>query len=210
MPLDWEHLAAIAGFTTAGGWLAARTTSALTGRVLSTGAAMAACFALGMWAYHVVFGTTGFLLSLCLAWGLLVLAVVDWRDYRLPDVITLPLAAMGLGSAVLLPAEHVLDHAGAAAGAFAVLWGIGWGYKRLRGKEGMGLGDAKLAAAAGAWLGAEPLPSVLLLASVSGIVWILMSSAIRGRAQLEKRIPFGVPLTASIWIVWLYGSLVLL
>jgi prepilin signal peptidase PulO-like enzyme (type II secretory pathway) len=134
-----------------------------------------------------------------------VLAIVDWLDFRLPDLLTLPLVAAGLVAAVLLPSEHITEHAAAAALGYGLLWIIAWSYQRLRGREGLGLGDAKLAAVAGAWLGFEPLPSVLLLASVTGILWIAITAIMRGPAELSKRIPFGVPLSLAIWIVWLYG-----
>jgi len=205
MVVDWKAAAVVAVFTLAGGWLAGRTTQVLAQRAISHPATMAACALLAAWTIHVVFGTTALLLSLCLAWGLLVLAIVDWLQFRLPDVLTLPLVAGGLASAALLPSENVLDHAIAAAIGFAMLWIVAWGYRRLRGQEGLGLGDAKLGAAAGAWLGLEPLPSVLLLASLAGIVWIVLSASIRGRTALSQRIPFGVPLAFAIWIVWLYG-----
>jgi leader peptidase (prepilin peptidase)/N-methyltransferase len=193
---------------------------------------------LAIWTFHVVIGSTDFLLSLCLAWGLLVLAIVDWMDFRLPDALTLPLIVGGLVASAMrpdddvfdnasaevlghfvgvnaaatswLPGVHVLDHAIAALIGFAALWSIASLYKYLRGREGMGLGDAKLAAAAGAWLGFAPLPSVLLLASVSGILWIIVAALIRGREALSERIPFGVPLSVAIWIVWLYLPLTLL
>jgi leader peptidase (prepilin peptidase)/N-methyltransferase len=196
---------------------------------------MTACGILAIWAFHVVIGTNAFLLSLCLAWGLLVLAIVDWMDFRLPDMLTLPLIVAGLAAAAVLPAEdvfdtvsaeaigqlvgsdvsgarwltavHVLDHAIAAVIGYAALWIVAWTYRRLRRQEGLGLGDAKLAAAAGAWLGFAPLPSVLLLASISGIVWIAIGAVFHGRAELSKRIPFGVPLSVALWIVWLYEPL---
>jgi leader peptidase (prepilin peptidase)/N-methyltransferase len=205
MQLDWHPAAAAAVFTLGGGWLAARTAVVLAGRSPPLPLVMAACGLLAAWAFHVVFGATAFLLSLCLAWALLELAIVDWMDFRLPDLLTLPLVAGGLAAAAVLPAEHVWDHAAAAATGYTVLWIIAWSYRRLRGQEGLGMGDAKLAAAAGAWLGLEPLPSVLLLASGIGILWIAVATILRGRAELTKRIPFGLPLTAAVWIVWLYG-----
>jgi len=207
MQLDWQPAAEAAVFTIGGGWLAARATAALASRALPLPLAVTACGVLAAWAFHVVFGATAFLLSLCLAWGLFVLAIVDWMDFRLPDLLTLPLVACGLVAAAILPAEHVWDHAAAAAIAYTALWIIAWSYRRLRGQEGLGMGDAKLAAAAGAWLGLGPLPSVLLLASVAGILWIAIATIFRGRAELSKRIPFGLPLTAAVWIVWLYGPL---
>jgi leader peptidase (prepilin peptidase)/N-methyltransferase len=191
---------------------------------------------LALWTFHVVFVAAAIVLSLCLAWGLFALAAVDWLEFRLPDLLTLPLIAAGLIASAFLPGSDVLDdvtlppirflaaaipfhagsamvqalslvtaHAIAAAAAYLCLSLIAWSYRLLRGREGMGLGDAKLAAAAGAWLGLEPLPSVLLLASIAGIAWILASTLFRGREALSQRIPFGVPLSLAIWIVWLYG-----
>ena len=202
---DWQTIAVIVVYTFGAGWLAAWAIGAFANRAIPLVAAMAACGAIAVWTFHVVFGETAFLLSLCLAWGLLVLAVVDTLQFRLPDLLTLPLAAAGLLAAAFLPAERVLDHAVAGAIAYVALWSVAWSYRRIRGREGMGLGDAKLAAAAGAWLGLEPLPSVLLLASIGGIVWVAFAAIFRGRAELSKHIPFGVPLSFAIWIVWLYG-----
>jgi leader peptidase (prepilin peptidase)/N-methyltransferase len=176
-------------------------------RRLPLPAAMAACAVLAAWTFHVVFGATAFLLSLCLGWGLLVLAIVDWVDFRLPDLLTFPLIGCGILAATLLPAEHLWEHAAAAVIAYTLLWIIAWAYRRLRGREGLGMGDAKLAAAAGAWLGVGPLPSVLLLASLAGIAWVAIAAIFRGRATLSERIPFGVPLSIAVWIVWLYGPL---
>jgi len=205
MQLDWQPVAAAAVFTIGGGWLAARATAALASRPMPLPAAMAACGVLAGWTFYVVFGATAFLLSLSLAWALLVLAIVDWLDFRLPDLLTLPLIGGGLLASEILPAEHVSEHAAAAAIAYGALWVIGWRYQRLRGQEGLGMGDAKLAAGAGAWLGLGPLPSVLLLASIVGILWVTIAAIFRGQEELSKRIPFGVPLSVAVWIVWLYG-----
>ena len=69
------------------------------------------------------------------------------------------------------------------------------------------MGDAKLAAAGGAWLGWAPLPSVILIACAAGFLWVAAMTMIRGRAALTERIPFGVALAIGIWVVWLYGPL---
>jgi leader peptidase (prepilin peptidase)/N-methyltransferase len=235
----WQNVLAISGFTIAGGWLVVHATKLLAGRTLPLVGAIAMCGLLACWTFYVVFGLTAFVLSLCLGWALLVLAIVDWLEFRLPDVLTLPLTLAGLMAAAILPSTDSLDgtiavairaglalvrsapnpsalavmartadHAAAAAAAYAVLFAIAWLYRRLRAKEGMGLGDAKLAAAAGAWLGFAPLPSVLFLASMAGIVWVLVAGAARGKDALSQRIPFGVPLSFAIWIVWLYGPFV--
>jgi leader peptidase (prepilin peptidase)/N-methyltransferase len=119
--------------------------------------------------------------------------------------LNFPLIATGLLTAIVLPSERILDHAAAALLGYAAFAGIAWLYHRLRGQHGLGLGDAKLAAAAGAWLGVAALPSVLLLASVTGILWIAARTLVYGRSALSERIAFGLPLCLAIWLVWLYG-----
>jgi len=145
--------------------------------------------------------------SCALGWTLLVLAAIDFRTYRLPDGLTLPLAAAGLGVAAYLDRSVPLDHLiGAAASAltFAVIAVL---YRRLRGREGLGLGDAKLMGAAGAWVSWTGLPGVVLWACASAFA-LLLARSLRGEAiTLTTRFPFGPHLCAGIWLVWLYGPI---
>jgi leader peptidase (prepilin peptidase)/N-methyltransferase len=142
-----------------------------------------------------------------LAWALLVLSAVDAAIFRLPDIVTLPLLALGLGVSWLLPDKDLAGHAiGALCGA-AAFFLIAEIYRRTRGRDGLGMGDVKLAGVAGAWLGWQALPSMVLLACSAGLVWVGIGVIRRGKAVLEERIPFGVALCFGIWIVWLYGPL---
>jgi len=147
-------------------------------------------------------------LSLGLGWTLLTLAIVDARALRLPDKLTLPLLVAGLAAALALPGAPFVDHLAGAAAGYGVLAAIGWGYWRLRGQEGLGLGDAKLLAAAGAWLGWRALPSVLIIACLLALAWIAIRAAVAGRASLRRQIAFGAPLCLAIWLVWLHGPLI--
>ncbi len=79
-----------------------------------------------------------------LGWTLLALAAIDLRHYLLPDVLTLPLIPAGLAVAYALDPARLPDHALGAALGFAAFAAIGSAYRRLRGREGLGLGDAKL------------------------------------------------------------------
>lgn len=206
MRLDWDVAACLA-FTFGGGLLASRAATYLSESRFPLAAAFIVCAVSAAWTYAVVFGTKAILLSLCLAWALIVLLVVDYRAFRLPNIVTLPLACLGLIATAVLPAASVLNHVAAAAGAYLAMWGISVAYRQLRGREGLGMGDAKLAAVAGAWLGLEALPSVLLIASLAGIIWVVVAALFRGKAAFAERIPFGVPMCLTIWIVWLYGPL---
>lgn len=147
-----------------------------------------------------------------LGWGLLTLAVIDARHFLLPDVLTLPLIPAGLlvtwWSDQSAPGPALLPHhlAGAALG-FAGLAGLGWLYRRLRGREGLGLGDAKLLAAAGAWVGWGGLGSVLLWAALPALVAALIYGRLRGTLSAGMAVPFGTFLAFGFWLTWLYGPI---
>ena len=159
-------------------------------------------------ALQVMPSTQLVMISIVLGWALIVLALADISVYRLPDVITLPLIVIGLGTSWWLPTTRLHDHVIGAVLGYAVLAGIAYVYRRLRKREGLGLGDAKLVAAAGAWLGWQALPSVLLIGCGLAFVWLAVRALIQGRKTLYERLAFGAPLCAAIWWVWLIGPLV--
>lgn len=140
-----------------------------------------------------------------LGWALLAAGWIDLLHMRLPDAITLPLVPAGLAACLALRPEAVLDHAVGAAIGYAALRGVAIGYRRLRGRDGLGAGDAKLFAASGAWLGWEALPTVLLGAVLAGLMVALLLR-LSGRAiGRGTAIPFGPGLALATWLVWLYG-----
>ena len=147
-------------------------------------------------------GQTGALLwaTCALGWALLTLAWIDAACLRLPDAITLPLLVAGMAEAWWLEPDSLSARAFGAAIGYTLLWALAWAYRRLRGREGLGMGDAKLLAAGGAWVGAALLPDVLLFAALAGLGWALR----RGRIDLGSRIPFGPFLALAIFGVWLF------
>jgi leader peptidase (prepilin peptidase) / N-methyltransferase len=147
------------------------------------------------------------LLSSVLALALAVLSAIDLITHRLPDLITLPLTALGLiATPLVLEASPWWQVASAGLG-FALMAGVAFAYTKLRGRPGLGLGDAKLLAAAGAWLGAEALPSVLLWACGSALLALLLRAWRTGALSAQTRVPFGPFLAFGTWLVWLYGPL---
>ncbi|MDE2182809.1 MAG: prepilin peptidase [Alphaproteobacteria bacterium] len=143
--------------------------------------------------------------STILGWLLLALALIDWRTQRLPDVLNLLLALAGLATAWLFDRANVVDHLIGAAAGFAALAAVGATYRKLRGREGLGLGDAKLLGALGAWLSWVVLPPLVLLAALLALGFAVARSLVKGRESLEQRIAFGPFLAAAGWILWLYG-----
>ena len=145
-------------------------------------------------------------LSCVLGWWLLALAWVDWDHMRLPDALTLPLLLAGLGATWLLDPDAAPEHAAAAALGYMAFRGLAAAYRRLRGRSGLGLGDAKLLAAAGAWLGLQALPQVVLGAALLGL-GMAAALALRGRpVGAATALPFGPALCAATWAVWLGGA----
>jgi leader peptidase (prepilin peptidase) / N-methyltransferase len=148
---------------------------------------------------------TRLIVGAILAAFLLVLSSVDILELRLPNVFTLPLAATGILTAALpdiaLPWWRVVS----ALIGYGSLAGLAYAYRYLSGREGLGLGDAKLFAASGAWVGAEGLPLVLLCASLSALVSTSVASLMGSEISRGTRIPFGPFLALGTWFVWLYG-----
>jgi leader peptidase (prepilin peptidase)/N-methyltransferase len=141
---------------------------------------------------------------------LLGLFVMDLETFRLPDAFTLPGLGLGLVQ-TLLPGDglasqlRLTEHAPfsaprmpaltgslvGAAGAAATLLLIRWAYRRLRQRDGMGLGDVKLAAMLGAWLGVTGVALTFMLAVVLAAVAGLAAMAVLRRPAASLRLPFG-------------------
>ncbi len=143
-----------------------------------------------------------------LGWTMLAASLIDFRHLILPDSLVLPLVPAGIALHALIVPDHWPDHViGAAAGflGFALIRQI---YGRLRGREGLGLGDVKLLAAAGAWVGWVGLPSVVFLAAAFVLTGLAAGRLVGRAVDRTAEIPFGPALALAVWLVWLYGPLV--
>ncbi|QUG77126.1 prepilin peptidase [Erwinia sp. E602] len=136
--------------------------------------------------------------ALLLSWFLLALSLIDRDHQLLPDALTLPLLWLGIVCQLAgwLPDITLEQSVTGAMAGYLSLWLLATGYRLLRGKEALGMGDAKLLAALGAWLGWQPLPLLLLLASASGIVWLAAGRVLTGRS-LAAPFPFGPSLASA-------------
>jgi leader peptidase (prepilin peptidase)/N-methyltransferase len=141
-----------------------------------------------------------------LGWTLLALAWIDWRWMVLPDVLTLPLLLSGLLLTLLLQPDAITNHAAGAAVGYLLLRGVAWSYRLVRGREGMGAGDAKLLGAAGAWLGLTPLPLVVLLAALLGLATAGLLALCGRDVRATTALPFGPCLALALWLIWLHGT----
>lgn len=139
----------------------------------------------------ILFGLLLVALLGCLSW-------IDIKSYRLPDKLTYPL--MGIGLIEGYVAGVLSERLGGLILGYLFFRIIEYGFKRLRGRDGLGRGDAKLLAAGGAWCGWMGLPFIVLIASGFGLLTALLPS-IRNSAQ-DGHIPFGPFLALGIFMVW--------
>lgn len=134
--------------------------------------------------------------------ALLALACIDADTTLLPDAITQPLIWSGLlASSLQLTGLPLAQSLWGATAGYLFLWTVYWLFKIVTGKEGMGYGDFKLLAALGAWLGWPALLSLVLIASLTGVLGGLW---LRLRQQLPEGgyIPFGPFLVlAGLWVM---------
>ena len=136
---------------------------------------------------------------------LLYLAYVDWRTFRLPNAITFPLIILGIAFNAFSDLRFT-SPSSAFVGAFlgyGLLWALNTGYRLLKNRDGIGMGDAKLLAALGACLGWSALPSILLMASLTGILGGIIWLKLR-RHHLQEAFPFGpfLAIAGIIELLW--------
>jgi len=131
--------------------------------------------------------------------GLLRLSFIDWRTYRLPNIWTKSLIALGLLYNFNLSLDTYPFLLGAVLG-YAIFWVIETAYRLIRKREGLGRGDAKLLAAGGAWCGAMALPFIILIASSAGLIYIFIQPT---ETRSNMKLPFGPFLAAGIAITFL-------
>lgn len=152
------------------------------------------------------------LLGAYLAMLMIAIALIDARYFLIPNELTLAAGALALLRA---------GYAGTDPGAFAVLAAVLratatalplfillWAYRRWRGCDGLGLGDVKLAAVAGAWLDWTTVFLAVELATLAALAAYAIVGIVQRRSMKRTALlPFGLFLAPAIWIGWLAETL---
>ncbi|TGE34213.1 A24 family peptidase [Desulfosporosinus sp. Sb-LF] len=145
--------------------------------------------------------TTRLLLNLVFVAVLVALSLIDLDTFRLPDVLTLPLLGLGILGAFLIPGNPTgWESVFSALGAGGLFWIIALVYP-----QGMGLGDVKLVAAMGAFLGFPSIFLAVFAGSFAG-AFLGIILLLAGRKAFRQQIPFGPYLALGAILTLLWGT----
>ncbi|WP_298241977.1 A24 family peptidase [uncultured Bradyrhizobium sp.] len=175
---------------------------------VGTGALLAIALLLGVFASLLTAPGAEGLYGAFLAALMLAIATNDAHHYRIPNALT----GAAFALALLRAGAFVPD-----IGAEALLWPLARAaatglpllllmvlYRRWRGRDGLGLGDVKLAAVCGAWLDLATVVAVIELAALLAIGAYAANAALRRRRlHATAAMPFGLFLAPAVWIGWL-------
>ena len=132
-----------------------------------------------------------FILSICF----IIIFFIDLQHFIIPNEITYPLMIIGFLKSFdpnlnlhLFP-NFINSLIGGIFG-FTIIWLIIFVYKKIRNKDGMGLGDAKLLSAIGFWFGWVSIPFIIFFSSAIALLSVV-PDLIKKKKQLSSQIPFG-------------------
>lgn len=132
------------------------------------------------------------------------IAVIDARHFIIPDELNAAGIALGLALAAidgLSPMDGLIAAAFRASAFSMAFLVVRVGYRALRGRQGLGLGDVKLAGLAGAWLAWEAIPIAIEIAALTALLVYGLRQWRAGKAlRADERLPFGVFFAPAIWI----------
>ena len=137
----------------------------------------------------------------------IIIFFIDLKHYIIPNVLTFPLMALGFLKSFdpnvnpIFP-NFINSLIGGIFG-YLIIWSIIFFYKKIRNKEGMGLGDAKLLAVIGFWFGWVSIPFIIFLSSTTALI-IVIPDLLKKTKKLSSQIPFGpyIIIATLIFIVF--------
>jgi leader peptidase (prepilin peptidase) / N-methyltransferase len=171
--------------------------------------------------YVAVFMLIGAMLSILLVSGrqglfgcalailMIAIAANDARYFRIPDSLTMLTFLVGcLCTAVDAAPDKIgetLIFAAFRSVGFALPFlGLREFYLRVRGRDALGFGDVKLAAAGGVWLDWFTMPIAIEIAALCALSFYVVKQSIKGQqVRMTARLPFGLFFAPAIWIAWL-------
>ena len=125
----------------------------------------------------------------------IIIFFIDLKHFIIPNELTFPLMIIGFFKSfdpnlnqTIFP-NYINSLIGGVFG-YLIIWLIIFFYKKVRKKEGMGLGDAKLLAVIGFWFGWFSIPFTIFISSVVALIFVVPSLINKSR-KMSSQIPFG-------------------
>ena len=145
--------------------------------------------------YYLYGITLTTLLLMILSLSLIIIFFIDLKHYIIPNELTYPLMVIGFLKSFDPNLNQILfpNYINSLLGGFfgyIIIWLIIFVYKKVRNKEGMGLGDAKLMAVVGFWFGWISIPFTIFVSSFVALV-LVIPSLINKTKNMTTQIPFG-------------------
>jgi leader peptidase (prepilin peptidase)/N-methyltransferase len=140
---------------------------------------------------------------------MIAIAVVDARRFIIPNELTAAALALGfLHAAIQGPVVEALASAALRGAVLAVTFlSLRVLYRWIRGRDGIGLGDIKLAGVAGVWLDWWVLPVAIEIAALAALaVYAMRFLHRRASVRSMTKLPFGLFFAPAIWLGWLLES----
>ena len=132
-----------------------------------------------------------FILSICFT----IIIFIDMKHFIIPNELTFTLMIIGFLKSFdpylnqyLFP-NYLNSLIGGVIG-YSIIWFIIFAYKKIRNKEGMGLGDAKLLSAIGFWFGWISIPFILFFSSFAALIFAVPGLLNKSK-NMSSQIPFG-------------------
>ena len=138
---------------------------------------------------------------------LVFVSIADIRYGIIPDWTNAAIAVTGLAKVAVNTVSSVPAAMLAAVFSFFLFAFLRHLFAHLRGYPGIGMGDVKFIAAASVWTGYVGLPSMILVASVSGLAFFILRNLAGYRTSQTFPLPFGPHLAAGLTVVCLFGSM---
>ena len=145
------------------------------------------------------------ILLIILFLSFLIIFFIDLKHYIIPNILTFPMMALGFFKSFdpnlnpIFP-NYINSLIGGIFG-YLIIWSIILFYKKIRNKEGMGLGDAKLLAVIGFWFGWISIPFVIFLSSTIALISVIPHLLNKSK-KLTSQIPFG-PYIISATVIFI-------
>jgi len=133
---------------------------------------------------------------------LIALSWTDYKTYRLPNKLTFPLMLFGLLNGYITN-KAIESFIGLILG-YLIFFSLERFYQVIKNKDAIGRGDAKLLAVGGAWCGWIGLPYIILIASSTGLIAVLLFK--KYLLKSNGHIPFGPFLALGITLVWITNA----